>query len=1635
MSRIRTMWKRASLVAAAGAAVLASGCAEERPPINQVQPLALAKSFFVGKDYQDASDDPEFYFAASLVDVGYGAAQDGLFTSTWAQSASRIKWVITEDTLFARLTHERIEGSDGKGVRSDLKNEGVIVAAFKIEKHFDIQRAYNPTTGEPLNQIVENTTDRPWYQRDYIRVDWSKNLNTDSYDFDLLSLLGIFGGVEYTPLAYDITDPNDPNAPVFDLENGYFDVTTRAFATPQMVDLSHLGWGIDKFPACFLPPEIAGGSAPAGNCNPVELTIRHSFKRVVPTDYEPVDWDGHRFRAFGAFTNERYGYTRRYGMTDDKWHRFISRYNIWERSHYYADPENMTGAIECYTDKSQTPESVNKDENGDGTADVCAGVTAATGVGGSQCDIYSQKCTLPYRARKFKPIAWYYTIGSNLEYYEPSDWAAHEWDVAFRSAVQTARYVECVRTGGTNCAEEYPILTGQQTDNQDAVWLAREVDLCRRAGRTDCNELAVSLGEAKGFSKGVIALAQMDEALVLCHSPVEANDHPLCGGPRLPPELSAEKCAEARANGDKDVIAKCSKALTARIGDLRFHQVNVIDAPQTPSPWGIMVDADDPFTGEKIAASINVWSHVNDFYAQGMVDVARYIAGELSTEEVTEGEYVRDWGAAVEAAGKGAGIAPMTAGEIERRLADFVGVDVAQLRELRALGQSQINPQQLRRIKTAMQGKITDVAADARVSDRDRNVIEARRTAAIGSQLEAKLTNRYMEQLAGTDRLNVPASLKMDLASPFRGNNPMLQRELRQLRELALAERNACVLEANMAPAPVATANLMRVLEQKFGAFNPDDDLETQLDRAERMRRFIARRLHYNVIAHEAGHSVGLRHNFVSSSDAWGYRPQYWQLRTRNGLEREACTDFDPTGECVGPRYLDPIQQHEADNLIHMFMQSTVMDYAGETTQDFIGLGVYDFAATRLFYGDTIAVHADPSYNVRQPRGTGMIQKADNFGGILGFTYNLGEDGNPRESTSIHYSQLNSAFELIRNCVEVPGDFYKPSDWNKDLYGEFHPVLDGLTVPVNGRYTRCEQQPVDFVPFSTLRRAAASEAPFHRDGPVIDPQGRTRVPYGFATDHWADTGNTSVFRHDNGADIYELFDFFITSQEINHIFDAYRRNRTTFSIRAAANRNLTRYNEKMRDAAKGLSLISNMYRDYAAREIYVDFNTFWSLIVEDLQTNVVASQIAFDHFARLLARPEAGPHYLPVYGLQVGPPAEDGVLRSSRDLLRTMTTLVNIPNGATGFFGVDGATISFGGKLVENTLGEDWKYGEYYNDYDINVGSYYEKIWSAMLMTESKDNYISSSRTDFVDARYRAVSMADLFREGYRRWLANYLTNDDQIRGVRLAADSRGRPLVDTYTRYPLQPIGWTTWTPVDGPEVCFPDEMSLLCDSDTTNTVPVDPQVGWEVQKFLIAHTLLYLPENAKQYWLDRMAIWELGVDADPGIGNRIEFHNPNGRVYVAKRFGREVLFGKEVEKGIAARVLEYANGLLTRGYLTQPIYDDAGRVIGHKAVRNSYGEPVVRYDYRVQQLDLSRGRAGCNEELVDMWENGYVDPEDPTNFIPPHDPDLLEQMNCTCEENLACLELEQYSEIPFFLRQALGTYKLDWDSIRGLY
>ena len=1627
---MRRMWTRALLLGAmglTGGSVV--GCAQERAPINRVQADALAKSFFVGAALNDASDDPEFWMRGTVVDVGYGAAQDGLFTSTYAQPVSRIRWQITDGLLIARLAYERVQGSDAKGDKFDgwrkkITNDGQIVASYRITSHFDIRRSYNPTTGEEQNVVEENSSDRPWYSREYFRVDWSQNLTTDAYDFDTLSMMGIYGGITYEPLGYTVLDPADPDAPHFDAEAGYFDVTNKAFAKPAVIDLSSLGWGIDKFPACMLPGEFAGGTQPVGNCNPVEITLRQSFRKVVDTDYEPFAVDGIRFQAYGIFTTDYRGYDRNHGMVDDKWFRFASRYNLWKRSHFYADPEKMTGALACDTrattvDPTKDPAAdANRDvDPKDGTADECA----AAGPG-SQCDVFKGKCTLPYAQREATTIPWYINGGSanelqNLtaqldaatdeatkadlktkiaaaqakgeDLFEATNWAVEEWDLAMKTAIQTSRLVECKRVGGTaaDCDGRFPMWKGQQDDIDEAIESSRELNACRRANGWDapqCNTDAVNRAGALAGARGIggdpstVAIGtvvSMPSVIVLCHNPVIAGDHPACGAEGLAP----------------------------RLGDIRYNNVINIEKPQQPSAWGIMVDADDPISGEKVASSINIWTHITDVAAVGLLDLIRYMNGELETADVTNGSYVRDWVRAQNASAAGNG-ATMSKAQIDQRVASAGGIDAKKFAEISQASGSEV----MQKIAAAGKARGAEWQVDARQASVQALTAQSRMAAARGTAVESALINKPMLQLAGLSK-DVPISGAMaDVASPLALNHPKVRSQIRQMRENALAARGACII--NEAPEASGLTGMAEIMKAKF----PIGGTETAADantRHQKMLSYLRRRYHYAVIAHEMGHSVGHRHNFVSNTASLFFRPQYWQLRTANGTQATECNDATSNGAtCVGPRYFDPVTEEENSQMIWMFQHSTVMDYPGDVSQDMIGLGVYDFAATRFFYGDNVSVYADPAYKASSKIGVGVAWATDTFGGLSGINYGVrGTAGNG--SADFHYAQLQKNYKVIKDCYEVTPT--QPPSWRPEVDGIWHPVLDGKVVSVtekgstNAVTKKCRQQPVDYVAYKDLAMPSNQELnldkdaeSFYRGGPNVDPEGRLRVPYGFATDHWADTGNVSVFRHDNGADPYEQVMFLITTQENRHIFDNFRRNRSTFNPRAAADRSFGRYNEKLLGIAGGIGFYRTIYEDLATSQGF-SFDTLWPLILDgNFRGNIIGASMAFDHFARQLSRPQPGVHYYR------DPKFQDTVLHSNEDPddygvgtnfgvgSKNSTQMVLVPNGATGYL----KDVGFGGHPLENALTET--NGDWDSEYTYYAGSYYDKINTAILLSESEDRFISQSRKDFYDARFRAVGMADVFPEGFRRIMGNALTGDRAMLASHLEAApapaasywKQPQPVLDTTAdetrdplakQYPKRPIGWTSWWPVSGPSVCFPTDGKNICSDfatgsadfepdtlDFAHMAAVDPQIGFEVQKFLIAWTMSHIPANQKTKWVDMMRVYRLDSGA-PEFDERVEWQDPQtGLTYYARTYGMECLFGsssatdkascestlgaKWVQKGIGARVLEWANYLTGNGYeldtVTYPAtadypagYDTHGRA---RFLKFANGNAVVKPD-----------------------------------------------------------------------------------------
>src|SRR5262249_14382069 len=121
----------------------------------------------------------------------------------------KIKFDIEEDYIYARRAYEQIQGSEDAYTQDPAKYAGQPLAAWKISSQFDIIRDYNSTTGEESNKIIEST-ERPWNEREYMRVDWAQNLVTDYVGLGVNFFFNDGASVE--PVSYWESDPTKPDA-------------------------------------------------------------------------------------------------------------------------------------------------------------------------------------------------------------------------------------------------------------------------------------------------------------------------------------------------------------------------------------------------------------------------------------------------------------------------------------------------------------------------------------------------------------------------------------------------------------------------------------------------------------------------------------------------------------------------------------------------------------------------------------------------------------------------------------------------------------------------------------------------------------------------------------------------------------------------------------------------------------------------------------------------------------------------------------------------------------------------------------------------------------------------------------------------------------------------------------------------------------------------------------------------------------------------------------------------------------------------------------------------------------------------------------------------------------------------------
>jgi hypothetical protein len=179
--------------------------------------------------------------------------------------------------------------------------------------------------------LVEDTADRPWYEREFMRVDWTTNqiLNLENCNVPGGAQATCYnmGGLYMRFVTKEDQNPQDQALTFTKDANGkltYFDWTTQRIGIPPSI--YYPGYG--NIPLCMFSAMV--------DCESTDFRIRTSVLRVdeaVANDYEPLVYGDKLMTKFGFFRQESYSYSKDYYYTYTGQQFFAMRHNIWQRAH------------------------------------------------------------------------------------------------------------------------------------------------------------------------------------------------------------------------------------------------------------------------------------------------------------------------------------------------------------------------------------------------------------------------------------------------------------------------------------------------------------------------------------------------------------------------------------------------------------------------------------------------------------------------------------------------------------------------------------------------------------------------------------------------------------------------------------------------------------------------------------------------------------------------------------------------------------------------------------------------------------------------------------------------------------------------------------------------------------------------------------------------------------------------------------------------------------------------------------------------------------------------------------------------------------------------------------------------------
>lgn len=312
--RVLQKWMVAAL--ALGTLSMLGACAQDVGDIDRTQPDLIKKSDLL---------DGEWYIRQTVSDV---PATSQTWFEGFTFGTDRVVWQVTASALIGYRAYELNPGAEtdvatvdndivdatGSQTENPTRDDvyyGEPLFHFDIINHVDVQRQYNSSTLEETNVIEENSSDRPWHEREYIRVNFQQN-NISGYDF--------FGADSPTGegalFTYVQEGSNPALAPEFDFDDEgvlqHLSVNQRIYAAPDIWTCIYFRFGIG-----------------IGECQGLEMGVNTSILRVTDDSYEPLTYDDRDMARFGYFRTERFSYDRRRGTTVTGQIDFANRHDIW----------------------------------------------------------------------------------------------------------------------------------------------------------------------------------------------------------------------------------------------------------------------------------------------------------------------------------------------------------------------------------------------------------------------------------------------------------------------------------------------------------------------------------------------------------------------------------------------------------------------------------------------------------------------------------------------------------------------------------------------------------------------------------------------------------------------------------------------------------------------------------------------------------------------------------------------------------------------------------------------------------------------------------------------------------------------------------------------------------------------------------------------------------------------------------------------------------------------------------------------------------------------------------------------------------------------------------------------------------